>query len=99
MTNLSKCIREFMLDVFKQDAAEKEREYLQLYLRLPWEMSLRALVNRIRDLSNKVKYLPCLAEAEGAPEGCVAMNYPLSKLSSTSSSCGQFPKIGLTSTA
>ena len=42
MTNLGKCLREFMLDVFKQDAAEKEREYLQFYLRLPWEMSLRA---------------------------------------------------------
>ena len=80
MTNLRRCLREFMLDIFKQDAAEKEREYLQFYLRLPWEMTLRAWVNRIRDLSRKLKYLPCLAEAEGAPEGSEAMNRPLSEI-------------------
>ena len=55
MKNLNKCHREFLLDVFQQDAAENQREYLQHCLKMLWEMYLRAWVTRIRYLSRMVR--------------------------------------------
>ena len=77
MTNFGRCQREFMLDVFRQDAAEEQIEYLTIHVRLPWEMMLRPWVSRIRDLSRAIKYLPCLADSDDAPKGEERANVPL----------------------
>ena len=80
MKNLQKCHREFWLDVFQQDAAENQREYLQHCLKMPWEMYLRAWVTRIRHLPRMVRYLPCLADMEDAPAGIERANRELSEI-------------------
>ena len=80
MKNLQKCQREFLLDVFQQDAAENQREYLQHCLKLPREMYLRAWVTRIRYLSRMARYLPCLADMEDAPAGIERANRELSEI-------------------
>ena len=50
------------------------------YLKMPWDMFLRAFVTRIRHLSRMVRYLPCLADMDEAPEGIERANKELSEV-------------------
>ena len=72
------CQRELMLEVFLQDAAEKQREYLLFHLKMNWQISLRAWVTRVEHLLRICAYLPCLADSAEAPEGLERASRPLS---------------------
>ena len=77
--SLRLCQREFLLEVFQKDAAEKQRDYIQYQLKKPSEMSLRNWVARLRYLSRAIKYLPCLADSEDAPPGMERNNRDLTE--------------------
>ena len=65
--SLRLCQREFLLEVFQKDAAEKQRNYIQHQLKKPGEMCLRNWVARLRYLARAIRYLPCLADSKEAP--------------------------------
>ena len=67
-----------MLEVFSQDAAKKQREYLLFHLKINWQITLRAWVARIEHLSRICAYLPCLADSAEAPENLERASKPLS---------------------
>ena len=64
--SLRLCQREFLLEVFQKDAAEKQRDYIMYQLKKPAEMSLRNWVARLRYLARAIRYLPCLADSKDA---------------------------------
>ena len=72
------CQRELMLEVFEQDAAEHQREYMLFHLKMSWKVMLRAWVTRIEHLLRLTKYLPCLADSAEAPQGLERANRALS---------------------
>ena len=72
------CQRELMLEVFEQDAAERQREYMLFHLKMSWKVTLRAWVTRIQHLSRLTTYLPCLADSAEAPQGLERANRALS---------------------
>ena len=56
------CQREFLLEVFKQDATEKQREYLMIGSKIPDAVPLCQWIKRVRYLSRAIQYLLCLAD-------------------------------------
>lgn len=74
------CQHELLLEVFKQDPVEKEREYLLMNLKLTWQMSLRTWVQRVEYLSSLCEFLPCLADSKNAPQNLDRVSKSLSKL-------------------
>jgi len=80
LVRFSLCQHELLLEVFKQDAAEKEREYLLINIRFTYKMSLRAWIQRVEYLSALLEFLPCLADSKNAPTNLERMSKPLSEL-------------------
>ena len=77
--SLRLCQREFLLEVFQKDAAEKQRDYIQYQLKKPSEMSLRNWVARLRYLARAIRYLPCLADSKETPPGIKRNNRELTE--------------------
>ena len=77
--SLRLCQREFLLEIFQKDAAERQRDYLLYQLKKPGKQSLRNWVARLRYLSRAIKYLPCLADSEDAPPGIERTNRELTE--------------------
>ena len=77
--SLRLCQREFLLEVFQKDAAEKQRDYLLYQLKKPGRQSLRNWVARLRYLSRAIKYLPCLADSDDTPPDIERTNRELTE--------------------
>ena len=71
--------REWLLTVFKQDAAEHERMYLQFYVIRPDRMEIRPYIARIMQLNQFILHLPCMADKRNSPANLVRMNVPFSE--------------------
>ena len=67
-----------MLEVFSQDAAEKQRKYLLFHLKMNWQITLRTWVTRVEHLSRICAHLPCPADSAEALEGLERASRPLS---------------------
>ena len=66
--------REFLLQVFKKDAAECQRDYLQYVVRKPARMGIRQFIGRLVNMSRQLKYLPTLKDSDVANSKMSAMN-------------------------
>lgn len=66
--------REFLLTVFRKDAAEQQRIYMSFYLKKPQRMTIRMFVARLEQLNNQLPFLPCLKDSDVATSETVRMN-------------------------
>ena len=71
------CQRKFLLEVFEQDAAEQQREYLLQGLKITDAIPLRKWLQRVRYLLRTLEYLPCLADSPETPLTTELMDKPL----------------------
>lgn len=68
MTAMGACIRTWLLEVCKFDAAERHRRYLSTQVKMPPKgVTVEAFVNRMVELNKYLKYLPTLKDKEGCP--------------------------------
>lgn len=74
---LALCKREFMLIVFKKDAAEQQHIYLQFHVRMPKKMTLRNFVRCLQILSRNTQFLPCLKDCSFENRALERMSRPL----------------------
>ena len=71
------CQRKLMLEVFEQDAAEQQREYILQELNITDAITLRKWLQRVRYLSRTLEYLPCLVDSPETPLNTDRMDKPL----------------------
>ena len=77
VSRLRFCQRDLILEVFLQDGAEKQREYLLFHFKINWQITLRMWVTQIEHLLRICAYLPCLADNTEAPEDLERASKPL----------------------
>ena len=77
---LELCKREWLRTVFRDDAAEEQRVYMQFYLKYPeGEMGIREFFERMEELNRYLPLLPCLKDSHHATDSTTRMNRSFSE--------------------
>ena len=72
--------RVWLCTVFRADAAENQREYMQFNLRFPQaSMTLRAFIQRLEEMNRYLPILPCLKDSTEATDKTIRMNVSFSE--------------------
>jgi hypothetical protein len=80
-TAMHACIRVWLLNIMRPNAAERHHVYMQTQIRLPARgCSIKAFISRIVEINGYAKFLPCLKDVEGSPEQLKRMDRPFTEL-------------------
>ena len=78
---LSTCIRCWLLKIVKPNAAERHKQYMRMQICMPKRgVLVEQFIERILQLNEFTKYLPCLKDQEGALSALERVDTPFTEL-------------------